>query len=134
MKELARRFMKTDFVKNALKEPLVLEVVQEWTIDSLRRSLKPDGKPRFDEFIKKLQNGEQIALSSYIDMFLGFDFKSQVDAESLEKLEGHPILILANHTNKGAMRGQWEHAAISYYVKQNTDKEIRMLHGFDSTA
>ncbi|EKD64552.1 MAG: hypothetical protein ACD_50C00344G0003 [uncultured bacterium] len=135
MKELARRFMKTDWVQNKIKEPVIREILEEWTIDSLRRTLKPEGKQRFDEFFNDIRAGKRVALSDYIEMFLGYDFKSEIKGvENLEYLYDQPILVVANHTNMGPMRGEWQHATISYYVKQATGKEIRWLHGHDPTT
>ena len=135
MREIARHLMKTDWAQNALKEPLIREALEEWTIDSLRRSLKPEGKPRFDDFVNSLKRGEKIVLSNYMDMFLGYDFKSGIEGlESLTLLKEKPILVVANHINKGPMRGDWQHAAISHYVKKTTQKEVRWLHGFDPTT
>lgn len=134
-KEIARRLMKTQWVQDRLQEDWVREPIEDWTIDSFRRGLKPEGKPRYDDFINSLQKGEQIALSNYIEMFLGFDFKSGIKGlENLILLKDKSILLVANHVNNGPMKAGWQHAAISYYVKHTTGKEMRWLHGFDPTT
>jgi hypothetical protein len=134
-KEIVRRFMKTQWVQERLKEDWVRETFEDWTIESLRLGLKPEGKPRYDDFIYSVQKGEQIALSDYGDMFLGFDFKSGIKGlENLILLKDKPILLVANHVNNGPMKGDWQHVVISYYVKETTGEEIRWLHGFDPTT
>lgn len=134
-KEIARRLMKTQWVQDRLQEDWVRETLEDSTIDSFRRGLKPEGKPRYDDFVNSLQKGEQIALSDYRDMFLGFDFKSGIKGlENLTDLKDKPILLVANHVNNGPMKAGWQHVAISYYVKETTGEEIRWLHGFDPTT
>lgn len=134
-KEIARRLMKTRWVQDLLQEDPVRQIFEDWTITSLRQQLKPEGKPRFDDFVNSVQKGKKISLSDYIDMFIGFDFKSGIRGlENLVSLKGKPILLVANHTNNGPMRGGWQHVSINYYVKEATGKEIRWLHGFDPTT
>lgn len=134
-KEIARRVMKTQWVQDRLQEDWIREMVEDWVIDSLRRSLKPEGKPRWDDFSNKLKKGEEIAISEYIDMLLGFDLTSGIKGlENLTTKKNKPILLVGNHINTGPIRGGWEHAVISYHVKQTTGKEIRWLQGFDPTT
>lgn len=134
-KEIARRLMKTEWVQKLLQEEPVREIFEDWTIHSLGQGLKPEGKPRYDDFFNSLKKGEQISLSDYIDMFIGFDFESGIKGlENLVSLKGEPMLLAANHTNNGPIRGGWQYVLISYYLKQTTGKEIRPLHGFDPTT
>ncbi|OGH29737.1 MAG: hypothetical protein A3B41_01400 [Candidatus Levybacteria bacterium RIFCSPLOWO2_01_FULL_37_26] len=134
-KEIARRIMATQWVQDRLKEGAIRDTLEDFTIESRRLSLKPEGKPLFDDFVNSIQKGKEIALSEYIDMFLGFDFKSGVNGlENLTALKNKPILLAANHVNYGPLGGDWQHAVISYYVKQTTGKEMKWLQGFDPTT
>lgn len=135
MKEVARRLMKTNWVQDRLKEEDLREILEDWTIDSLRRGLKPEGKPSWDDLVNRVKRGQKIALSDYIDMFLGFDFISGISGlENLRGLKDKPILLVANHINNGPLKGGWQHVLISRSVKETTQKEIRLLHGFDPTT
>jgi len=134
-KEIARRLMKKQWVQNLLQEDRVREIFEDWTILMLRQGLKPEGKARFDDFVNSIQKGEQIALSSYIDMFIGFDFKSGIRGlENLVSLKGKPILLVANHPNNGPLAGDWKNIVISYYIQQELKQELRDLHGYDPTT
>lgn len=134
-KEILRKLMKTQWVQDRLKEDWVREISEDWIIDSFRRDLKPEGKPLYDEFVNSLQKGEKIALSNYIEMFLGFDFKSGIKGlENLTVLKNKPILLVANHHSKGPLGGDWENVVISYYIQQTLAQELRDLHGNDPTT
>ncbi len=127
-KEIVRRVMEV------IQKEGVREIFEDWIIHWFGLELKPEGIPRYDDFIKSVKKGEQVSLSDYVDMLIGFDFRSGIKGiESLRKLEDEPILLLANH-HKGPIGGGWKNVLINYYVKQATGKEIRWLHGFDPTA
>lgn len=135
LKEIGKNIMATQYVQNILQEDWARDTLEDFTIEWRRLSLKPEGKPRFDDFVNSLQKGEEIALSNYIDMFLGFDYKSGIKGlENLTPLKAKPILLVANHLNNGPLGGDWSSAVISYYVKQTTGKEVRWLQGFDPTT
>lgn len=99
------------------------------------RGLKKEGKPHFDKLISDYKRGEQILFSRYIHILDGFDFESNISGlNNLEEAKNRSILIVANHSNEGPLRGHGQRLVINHNVNQITQKELRWLHGLDKTT
>jgi hypothetical protein len=135
MKELARRLMRTQLAQSSLQKEFIRTRVENRIINSSRRSLKPEGRPYFDDFVGRLQRGEKIIISSQINMLGGFDYSSSIKGlELIQDLKDKPILLVANHPNNGPLGGDWKNIVISYYIQQKLNQELRDLHGYDPTT
>lgn len=99
------------------------------------RGLKKEGKPYFDKLIGDYKRGEQILFSRYIHILDGFDFESNISGlNNLGEAKNRPLLIVANHSNAGPLRGHGQRIVINHYVNEITQKEVRWLHGLDKTT
>ena len=98
--------------------------------------LKPEGKPYLRQFIDDYKRGIPLVFSRYIHMLDGFDYESNISGlDNLEDIKNQPMLIVANHSNEGPLRGgHGQRLVISYYINRATQKEIRWLHGGDKTT
>lgn len=124
-----------ELIPSLMQRELTREMYEELVIGWFRQELYPEGKPCYDEFIRRMQRSEKISLPDYKNMFLGFDQNSGIKGlENLKGLEGKPMLVLSNHTNNGPLGGGWRDITLSCHINDITGNKIRLMHGYDPTA
>ena len=127
--------MLKELIRSLMQKELTREMYEELVIGWFRQELYPEGKPYYDDFIRRMQRSEKISLPDYKNMFLGFDQNSGIKGlENLKGLEGKPMLVLSNHTNNGPLGGGWRDITLSCHINDITGNKIRLMHGYDPTA
>ncbi|MEX2012894.1 MAG: hypothetical protein WD967_00650 [Candidatus Levyibacteriota bacterium] len=92
--------------------------------------LKPEGKPHFEEFLRKVKAGERSDPASNIQIFNGFTFSTE-GAELLKNQKR--ILLLSNHSVEGPLRGYGNTLVIDSVVEQAAGERIRWAQGHGSS-
>lgn len=92
--------------------------------------LKPEGRKHYRKLARLIAAGQKTGLSEHIEILSGYDYKSSIKGiESLQPLENRNILVLGNHSHLGPLEGYGETLLTSYYIRQDTGKEIRWVRG-----
>lgn len=102
----------------------------------INRGLRPEGKPDFNELVEDYKQGEQILLSRYIGILKGFDYGSNIyGLKNLDAIKHEGVLLVGNHPYQDPLTGgHCQRILINYHVDLITQKEVRWLHGLDTTS
>lgn len=100
--------------------------LQHWGIN---HRLKPEGKEHWNSLINKMRKGEPVIASEAIGIVNGFEYHIAGLERLAEIAPDKGLLIIANHSNEGPVRGWGQVIVMQNAFKEATGREITWAQG-----